>query len=121
MKQENLHQVTLILLTLLVAACSATGPRVQQVSTVHVAKATVHLYRPGKFIGGGITPLVHLNCTEFFGLPNAGNARMESGPGEHVTETGKSRNILVADVVGKATPIACGNFSEALSFSLVRH
>ncbi|TNF92924.1 MAG: DUF2846 domain-containing protein [Gammaproteobacteria bacterium] len=67
MKRLNLHG----LLSLVIAAfmailsgCSATGPIYQEVDSVPDGKALVYIYRPGKFMGGGVVFDVHAGNVE---------------------------------------------------------
>lgn len=73
-------------LLLLLSGCSATGPVYEKIDTVPEGKALVYIYRPGKFMGGGVVFDVHAGSleddTEIVELKSGGYFPYFAPPGE---------------------------------------
>ncbi|MEN8108478.1 MAG: hypothetical protein ABFS22_10785 [Pseudomonadota bacterium] len=89
MKRFNLHGlITLVIAAFMVilSGCSATGPVYQQVGSVPEGEALVYIYRPGKFMGGGVVFDVHAGSvaddTEIVALRSGGYYPYFAPPGE---------------------------------------
>jgi len=54
-----LRGLSLIAAIALLGACAATGPRYEPAAQAPAGKALVYIYRPGKFMGGGVVFDVH--------------------------------------------------------------
>lgn len=83
--QGLLALVSAVFLVIL-SGCSATGPVYQKVDSVPDGQALVYIYRPGKFIGGGVVYDVHAGSvtddTEIVELRSGGYYPYFAPPGE---------------------------------------
>lgn len=89
MKRLNLFGLLLpVIATFLVilSGCSATGPVYEKVDSVPEGQALVYIYRPGKFLGGGVVFDVHAGGieedTEIVELRSGGYFPYFTQPGE---------------------------------------
>jgi hypothetical protein len=90
----NLPRIVLaLLLTFLLAACSATGEKFSQIKTPNSSVGALYVYRLPNLAGGGNAPLLFIDGNEVTSLKNAGYIREELAVGRHVIEL-KNGSIL---------------------------
>lgn len=86
MMKKGLRKVYLILMFLIVAlmlsSCASLGPKFQKVETLQKNKGLVYIYRPKKFVGGGVSYTVAADQTPVTKLYNGGYYPYFSNPGE---------------------------------------
>lgn len=77
-----LRNVTFLLVVLLVAGCTTTGPQFEAATGVPADRALVYVYREAGFVGGGLAYMVRANDVEISTLPAGGYFVYHAVPGE---------------------------------------
>jgi hypothetical protein len=83
---RSLFPLAIVVLLAILSGCSATGPVYKKVDTIPEGQALVYIYRPGKFMGGGVVFDVHSGSieddTEIVELRSGGYFPYFTQPGE---------------------------------------
>jgi len=83
---HSLFSLVFVIYLVLISGCSATGPVYKKVDTIPEGQALVYIYRPGKFMGGGVVFDVHSGNiedeTEIVELRSGGYFPYFTQPGE---------------------------------------
>ena len=83
----------LILITQLLFACNATGPKFSGVETAQNNQARLYFYRPWQLLDGAAAPTVQINGEDKFDISNGGYQTLSLPPGE-TTITVKEGGVL---------------------------
>lgn len=84
MTRKSYLAAAVVLTVLLLGGCSASGPVFQPPAPpANSATATLHVFRPDRFVAGGISYTLYIDGREFVSLPNNGFTRIDTDPGSH--------------------------------------
>jgi hypothetical protein len=78
----------LVICTLILSGCSASGDRFKGFEEVAADKSSLYIYRPSKYFQGGTWPTVFIDGEEKFLLKNAGFVFTQLEPGQHEIKIG---------------------------------
>ena len=93
----------LIIFTIILGGCSASGERFKGFKDVAENKSALYIYRPSKFFQGGTWPTIFIDGHEKFSLKNSGFILTELNPGHHRIKIGATSfldNWTFGDVIG---------------------
>lgn len=74
--------IGILVLALMLSSCATLGPQYQKVDSFQKNKGLVYIYRPSKFVGGGVSYTVSAGDTPVIKLYNGGYYPYFSEPGE---------------------------------------
>jgi len=83
---------------LLLGGCSANGTRFQGLSAVDAGTAEIIVYRPDRFVHGGVPYYVILDDKEVGTLRNAGFMSVKPSPGQHILKVQAGYEDLYREV-----------------------
>lgn len=92
------HLILLGFAPLFLFGCAATGPKFQEVTKLNSDSAEIVVYRPDRFVRGGVSYYVNLDGSEVATLRNAGFVSLPTAAGTHVLQ-------LKAGFMGSFKPI----------------
>ena len=75
--------IFIISVTLLLTACSATGPKFTQLENLDANQAKVYIYRPWAMLDGAAAPTIQIDGVDHFNLGNGGYEVVTLSPGVH--------------------------------------
>lgn len=92
-------RISLFISVLLLASCSAAGPKFQEYALANTNNAIVYIYRPTKTVNCCVAPNVYINQAPKAGLKNGGYLAYELPPGNHEITVGDGSYGFTAETV----------------------